>query len=74
MGDVIPLVKCSSIEDCKPFLIPVTHIRAVEVRGPAPLGRYVVEIAGRPGPHWTWDLDLDDIPPGTLVKDERQPR
>ena len=68
MGELIRLVKCSGIEDTAPFLIPVASIRAV--RDPGPEGEptldgvFLVEIAGRPGPHWTWNLDLADIPKG----------
>ncbi len=77
MGSLIRLVKVSAIEDTAPFLIPASLIQAVQVPDtdpPGPPGVYLVEIAGRPGPHWSWDLNPADLPEGTPITYERTPR
>ena len=72
MGELIRLTKASGIADTRPFLVPLRRVVAVQVpAGPVePPGVYLVELEGRPGNFWTWDLDLADLAADVL----RQPR
>ncbi len=77
MDNVITLVKCSGIEDVRPFLVPVASIQAVQVPDtdpPGPAGVFLVELSDRPGRYWTWNLDPRDLAPGIPITVERQPR
>ena len=80
MGSVIRLVKvspCPPIEDCEPFMVQASLIRAVEIPDtdpPGPDGVVLVELSDRPGHFWTWGLTPADLPEGTPIAYEREPR